>query len=599
VSWGGSLVPVSVGRCGSKWCVKDPDGSTVPGGTHGTEEEANSHARAINANMEKGVMDTIKTTESVTVSGVANDAAVTTDRVLIKNTTTFNDKQLQFPKLEPEIQDAIKEKGLEEALMFGPESFDDLDALREHNDQQKAITKVVSDFMALVGNVFSWPGPGKSKKVKELASEMVKRLPEEGEEPEDSSIAPDMPYEEIVEDSPEEVKEVDKVESADKGGFFIWKEADGTYRWLGAYSNKYRDDDRPAEILSEKAHLEFIERVEKGELAYPDLYVWHVKSPIGIADLLAYDDAGFSIASGTIEEEFALALEKTSEVLAMSHGMPSESIQRSKEDPTVITSYVSTEVSVLPRYAAANKRTAFHILKEEATMSIVPADKRQQITALLGEDLTARLETGLSDTAKEAEDANVESKEQAVETEVVEGSEVITETDATEDLAQTEAPAEEAEAEEAANEEAVKDEPAATLEGDVGTEAADGSMFVNKNELAETLATIVTNVIESNAIMLEGIKSLNARIDVIEAVDREKKASQQASEQLTELAASVPMASLKELLAKQLAEPARSVIGNKETAVHGNSTLANASPKETEFDEENPDPNAGLFFHRW
>jgi len=48
-------MPVTVGRCGEKWCVKEPDGSTVAGGEHDTEAEAQAHASAINANVEKAV----------------------------------------------------------------------------------------------------------------------------------------------------------------------------------------------------------------------------------------------------------------------------------------------------------------------------------------------------------------------------------------------------------------------------------------------------------------------------------------------------------------------------------------------------------------
>jgi hypothetical protein len=594
-------MPVRVGKCGSKWCVKDPDGSTVPGGEHNTEGDAIDHATAINTNTEKNVMD-----ETITVSGSGSNSNSITDnttskviqvepRVVMRTphldgrieTSSDSVEEIVFPVLESEIEEAIAEKGLEEALAFGPETFDELDQLREHNEEQGAITKVVSDFMALVGNVFSWPSPNKSKKIKELAQEMIERLPEEEEEEKDSP--------EETEEGEE--KDVDYVDTESKNGFFVWKEADGTCRWLGVYSNKFRDDDRPAEILSEQSHVDFIERVEKGELPYPDLYVWHIKSPIGKADLLAYDDTGFSIASGTIEEEFYLALKNTSEDLAMSHGMPSEFIERSKEDPTVITSYVSSEVSVLPRRAAANKRTNFRVLKEEATMSIVPADKRQQIAELLGEDLTAKLELDLDDKAKNAI---------AVETEVVEEVETEEEpaTEATaEETAETEEPAEEEkEAEE--TEEAVEETAEATVEDvpaanpvEEGEEAADGTDYVDKGELAETLAEILTAITASNAAVVETVKSLSDRVEELETEREEVK--EEVSEQGLELVASIPEASLQDLLRKQLANPAKSVIGTKEAAVHGNAALATAQPQETEYDEENPKPDDGLFFHRW
>jgi hypothetical protein len=582
-------MPVRVGKCGKKWCVKDPDGTTVPGGEHNTEQEAADHAAAINANTEKGVM----TTQSNTNSGSTTSSdTVTNGYVQITDSVTYPSKTygdtIVFPELEPEVKKALEEKGLEEAMMFGPESFEELDQLREHNDKQMAITKVVHDFMALVGNVFSWPGPNRSKRVKELASEMIDRLPDDDED-------------EIEDDEQEEEKEVDYVNIDNKNSFFVWKEENGTYRWLGVYSNKFRDDDRPAEILSEQSHIGFIERVEKGELAYPDLYVWHIKTAIGKSDMLAYDDTGFCIASGTMEEDFALALMNTSEDLAMSHGMPSESIERSKEDPTVITSYVSTEVSVLPRSAAANKRTDFRILKEEATMSIVPADKRQQIAELLGEDLTQKLEAGLDEKAQEANAAGVEFKEEPGETEVLDevaaSEEDVTEpsTEEPEGAPESEEKEDEVVAEGDAVEANVEDEPSATPEEDVDTGAADGNNYVDKEELAETLAEILTAITNSNAAVADAVKSLADRVDAIE--EAEESASVRAGE--LELAASTPQASLQDLLRKQLAEPASTVIGKKAAAVHGNSRLANAKPKETELDEEDPIKNDGLFWRSW
>lgn len=588
-------MPVRVGKCGKKWCVKDPDGTVVPGGEHDTEQEAVDHAAAINANTEKGAMSesVTTTTDDYTLTTAGSN---TTHIVKDSNTTNI---PIEFPKLEDEVYETIEEKGLEEAMAFGPETFDELEELREHNEKMNAITKVVSDFMALVGNVFSWPGGNKSSKIKQLANEMIKRLPED-----DEDIEPESDAQEIEE---EKGQEEDDVDNARKDGFFIWKDESGEYRWLGVYSNKFRDNDHPAEILSEKAHIDFIERVEKGELPYPDLYVWHIKSPVGKADLLAYDDSGFSIAAGTIQEDFALALMKSNEDLAMSHGMPSEFIERSKEDPTVITAYVSTEVSVLPRRAAANKRTEFRIIKEDA-MAIVPAEKRAEVVDLLGEDLTEKLETGLGVTAKTAHADGVESKEESVDNtdavaedvateETVEGAE-----EATEDPVEPES---EVKDEEVAEEEAelaeapAEDAPVAQKGDKEDTTSGSEDVTSEKEELAETLATIIGPILEGQAALVKGIESLNDRITAIEedALAR-KQAGETASEQAGE-DIGTPTASMMEVFMKRLSEPARSVIGQPEAAVHGNANLAKAKPKETEEDAEGQGANGGLFWKQF
>jgi len=585
-------MPVRVGKCGDKWCVKEPDGSTVPGGEHDTEQEAIDHAAAINANTEKGAMTLEK--QSTTTFSDNTAHVVFGDNAAHEPTKVGS---LQFPDLEPEIKKAIQEKGLEEAMMYGPESFDDLDELREYSEKTSAITKVVSDFMSLVGNVLSWPAPDTAARIKRLANEMVERLPEEDE---DLS-----PQEEGMQEEEEKASDEDQIDNVNKNGFFIWKDESGEYRWLGVFSNKFRDDDRPAEILSEKAHVDFIERVEKGELPYPDLYVWHIKSPIGKADLLAYDDAGFSIAAGTIEEEFALALMNSNEDLAMSHGMPSEYIERSKEDPTVITAYVSTEVSVLPRRAAANKRTEFRILKEE-TMAIVPAEKRAQVVGLLGEDLTKKLETDLDVKAGSAIAEGIEFKEETVDASADAAAEDVSTEEIEAEAETEEAPAEsevkdedsvdeieaaEAHAEDAQPEEKGEEEPTQPEGEDVKSE---------KEELAEVLAAVVGPLLDSQAQLGEVIKSLADRIDALEASREQASESEPASEKADEQAGDTPTASIVDLFMKRLSEPARSVIGTKEAAVHGNSSLAKAKPEETEFDEaEGAGANGGLFWRQF
>jgi hypothetical protein len=198
--------------------------------------------------------------------------------------------------------------------------------------------------------------------------------------------------------------------------FSLWKEADGTMRWFAVYSNNYRDDDKPPEIISKAAHLDFVRAVDEKEWPMPELRHWHVKgSRYGMADLIAYDeDTGMSIAAGTIDkgmEEIAKAIFERGPLV--SHGMPTPEIERDGTDKTILTRYRTKEISTLPNEAAANKIT-FYDLKEQ-NMNI-PEQKLEELEAV-GFDieaLTAKLEGG-KEQAESEERESKETKEEVVE----------------------------------------------------------------------------------------------------------------------------------------------------------------------------------------
>ena len=571
-------MPVHIEPRNGKYCVVEPSGETVPSGCYPDRADALARLRAINANIGKETMTT--QIESVTISNNEDTSEqITSGWVHIDDDHTV-------PNHEDEIDEKeIDEKFGLEMLETGPTSFSELDEARDEMKADMAIKRVVSDFMALVGNIMRFPSPkGKAKDLKELIKEMDDLIPfEEEEEEEDDEKGVDT-----------DAQQEDTIDTDDAGNmFFIWKDkATGEYRWLGVYSNKFRDDDSPAEILAEEAHVRFIERVEKGEVAYPDLYVWHIPVAIGKADLLAYDDAGFSIVSGTIEEEFATGLMKTSEDLAMSHGMPAQYIRRDDEsDNTVITQYVSSEVSVLPRYAAANKMTDFKVLKEEeANMAIIPDNKRQQVSELLGNDLTEKLEAGLALMSDKAVAEGIEFKEesqQGVETDVSEtGKKTEDVVDEPETVEEPVAGAEDVAGESVESDAGEEEEPVETGE------------TLEKGELASTLAAIVKAMSEQNEQLASMVEKQSARITALESDAGEQAKSDE--ERVAELAASTPEASLQALLAAQLAGQAGTVIGNPNARVHGNSKLAKDGPEETPHDEEETKEGyTGLFFKDW
>jgi hypothetical protein len=205
---------------------------------------------------------------------------------------------------------------------------------------------------------------------------------------------------------------------ASKARLMVWKE-NGQYRWLAVYSNKYRDEDNPPEILSAQAHKEFVAAVDSGQALYPELWHYHVPGTRwGVSDFVAFDEgSGFSLASGTVDKGHETEAEVMAELdhpLAVSHGL--EVLERDSKDTTVIEKYRTVEISDLPLAAAANKLTGFSILKGASTMTL-SADKKAHLQKVgLKPEAIAALEADLDAKAKAAETAGIESKEATTET---------------------------------------------------------------------------------------------------------------------------------------------------------------------------------------
>jgi len=220
-------------------------------------------------------------------------------------------------------------------------------------------------------------------------------------------------------------KETPAPEPSPDPGLMLWKEGE-RYRWLAVFSNKYRDNDNPPEILASQAHKEFVSAVEKGEWPYPELRHWHIKgSRWGMADWLTYDEkTGFTLASGLVDaghekEAVALAaLIDAGKSIKTSHGMPTSEIQRDKEDPTIITRYRTVEISDLPGWAAANPLTGFEITSKEGDMPIPESKVPYLKDAGVTDEEIEMVNAMLAGKAKEAE--NLESKEAPAEAAPVE-----------------------------------------------------------------------------------------------------------------------------------------------------------------------------------
>lgn len=303
-----------------------------------------------------------------------------------------------------------------------------------------------------------------------------------------------------------------------KPGFTVWKAADGSYRWLAIYSNNYRDNDNPPEIISEKSHETFISLVEDGVVPYPELWHWHIPGTRwGVADMLDYAD-GFAIASGSVDaghEKEAEALANMEDI-RVSHGMPARFIVRNKDDRSVIDFHITSEISPLPGWAAANKMTQFVVLQELDKMALRDEQKEHLRKAGLTDERITALETELGNMGKAAQDAGIESKE-------------------------AETPAE---------------QPAAEAQPAYATEQG----------VADAITAVTMPIMQT-------LQAIQAQLA---GMDGEIKALKQSDEvKIAKAADATPRASLQDLIAQ-------SIIGQKDAQVDGRTTLAKAGPRQAE-----------------
>lgn len=195
----------------------------------------------------------------------------------------------------------------------------------------------------------------------------------------------------------------------------IKKDATGQYRAVMWPSNNFKDYD--GEIISEKAHLEYVDWVNENMDIAPLFITWHKPGTMrkSRVDFVGYEN-GFLIASCQLTEKEAEGLLKAQTLteIGMSHG--SIVLERDPLDPNIITKYRMVEVSDLPLANAANPFTNLETLMKEAVMAKGKVSTKDYLATILGSDEEAEkflTRTGIKQ--KELLDAGVDSKEKTEE----------------------------------------------------------------------------------------------------------------------------------------------------------------------------------------
>lgn len=468
---------------------------------------------------------------------------------------------LSDEQVEEVIADVLETYDQKGFVPYALHSFAELDQWRSAQEKSGEIISLTGDFSQLVDAVmYDDAVSDKVAAVRALADEFSKRLDGEMQMDMSTSMMVDGEHKEM-----DDNKESGLVQRVLRGvadllgipyakesrPLLVWKEADGSYRWIARYSNNFRDDDRPAEIISAASHERYVEMVDKGVYPLPQLWLWHRPEwRCGTTTAVAYDDKGFAVATGYFDkgkEYIAEWLSKQRNV-AVSHAMPGHSIVRDPQDPSVIVEHQTVEISPLPSWAAANKLTGFVVLEaqKEADMAI-PQRKRESFIKEWGIDpsLLDKLEQQNAADAAKAQTEERESKEQAAPE--AEGS------------VKEDAPV----AEQVAQEQV-------TPPADSPQTATDPlEQSPTRREIADAFANVITPITDEVSTLVERMMAIESQLKEL------SDARAQEKQDLSKAIETIPAASLSALIAQR-------VVGNSAAAVDGRSSLAKSKPKEAE-----------------
>lgn len=289
-----------------------------------------------------------------------------------------------------------------------------------------------------------------------------------------------------------------------RSGFKVVKSKDGRDRWLGWVTNNFLD--RDGEILTEKAHKEFIEYLDANPDEAPELWTFHIKGTARQkkADFWGYVN-GFVVMGGELTPQEAKAFNELGDTLdlAMSHGF--FVFTKSGNE---IGRYRTFEVSVLPRDEAANPWTDFATVYEVNSMSNLTAKQRDLAVKLHGEDFVRDLEESTKDRSELLKALGFQQKAQSEEV-VNEQAETVTETAPAAQTAVQAQPVQGSEEQEEAD-----------TEKSVGTATLDEiTKAVIKGLNLEGLAQAIK---AQNEQINESIKQINGRLDALETDTDEK-----------------------------------------------------------------------------
>lgn len=179
-------------------------------------------------------------------------------------------------------------------------------------------------------------------------------------------------------------------------------------RWLITWSNNF--EDREEEIFTAKAIDAYVERVDSGIVALPEVWVWHAdaKTRIGKADWVARH-GHFVLAAGEFDSDakaqhardyYRVHLKDT----GVSHGFV---YPKRAFDGKHYHEFNTFEISLLPRGAEANRYTSLEKVKE---MALTP-EKQKYLEEVFGAEQAKQILEDLDKRGKALEDIGAAYKD--------------------------------------------------------------------------------------------------------------------------------------------------------------------------------------------
>lgn len=192
----------------------------------------------------------------------------------------------------------------------------------------------------------------------------------------------------LVERVKEFISSIRSRATPEPAAFTVCKAKNGRNAWVSRHTGKWVD--REGEILSEKSHEAYVERVQKGIVPMPELWMWHAKGTRHGQAVAVWKSGGFVLAAGLFDETPAGErafnyYQKHSGKIKLSHMFH---YPRETKISGVYHEYNTIEITTLPDGAEAFPYTSF---TEIQTMSI-PDAARSMINEALGEDVLRQAE---------------------------------------------------------------------------------------------------------------------------------------------------------------------------------------------------------------
>jgi hypothetical protein len=182
--------------------------------------------------------------------------------------------------------------------------------------------------------------------------------------------------------------------------FAVFKSASGKMAWLARHTGKWID--REGEILAERAHEAYVDRVAKGLVDPPELWMWHAPGTKHGKAVAVWKAGGFVCAAGYFDDTEAgkSAFEyyqQHSGKIKLSHMFHYPKVAKING---VYHEYNTVEITTLPDGAEAFPYTNF----EEIQTMALPDHAKNMIREALGAEVLAAAEAldskAVSDTAK-------------------------------------------------------------------------------------------------------------------------------------------------------------------------------------------------------